>query len=583
MWLWATAVALAALVAFALVRPRSPLPIATPLGAAPPSSVVKVSIASSSTKQEWLGAAVDAFNRASLTQAPLQVAGHPVAVEVLKEDIDGKKADYRSGTMVTDTLAGKIKPTVLSPGEESWISQLEREWRAMNGAPIAREAAPVVARTPLVLAMWRSRATELGCWPVPQPQCTWQRIRDLAVDSAGWGALGRPEWQKLKLGYSYFGESNSGTLGVVAMCLIGSGKADGLDLADVEPDSGCGQFIHAVEAAKAHSGKKSDWLLERMVQGGPDYLDAAITWETEVIQLNQKFAKELREPLVAVYPQDGTLLVGHPYAILDGAPWVTPDQDAGAKLFRAFLLSREQQERVVATGLRPGDTAIRLSSPIAPAFGASPDVTLRPLSVPAPLVVDRIREVWEQVRKHALVAIVFDKSGSMQSASKIRSASKGASEFVHEMNREDILMWMPFDDKVYPGSQGRNADVGERLISDISSIGASGGTALYDAVLLAFERISERRRELGASYRYGIVVLSDGQDGNSRRTLSMLEAALRPTESDPTGIQVHTIAIGNDADERVLQRIASAAHGRYWRGQTESEMVAIYREIAKHY
>ena len=41
MWLWATAVALAALVAFALVRPRSPLPIATPLGAAPPSSVVK--------------------------------------------------------------------------------------------------------------------------------------------------------------------------------------------------------------------------------------------------------------------------------------------------------------------------------------------------------------------------------------------------------------------------------------------------------------------------------------------------------------------------------------------------------------
>ncbi|HEU5317644.1 MAG TPA: VWA domain-containing protein [Chloroflexota bacterium] len=587
-WMWAAGAALIALVTFSALRARGG-PSVAPAGPSEPQlagrsgGAIKVSIASSSTKQEWLHAAVSAFNAASAGQAALQVGGRPVVVEVLQEEIDGKRADYRSGTMVTDTLAGKIKPTVISPGEESWVAQLQREWRTFSGTSIVRDEAPVLARTPLVLAMWQSRARALGCWPAAQAQCTWQRIRDIASDPAGWSLVGKPEWHQLKLGYSYFGESNSGTLGVVAMCLVGAGKTGGLEMEDVGPHTGCGELIGAVETAKVHSGKKSDWLLERMIQGGPDYLDVALTWESEVIQLNQKFAKDLREPIVAVYPQDGTMLVGHPYAVLDGAPWVTVEQAAGARLLRAFLLGRDQQERIVAGGLRPADAAVRLAPPIASAFGANPDARLVPLEVPDAAVVERIGEVWQEVRKHAVVALVFDKSGSMQSNGKIRSASRGANEFVREMNREDILLWMPFDDTVYPGTNGRNAEVGERLAEEISAIGASGGTALYDAVLQAYERVGARRQELGRGYRYGIVVLSDGRDESSKRTLTMLENALRPTENDPRGIQVHTIAIGSDADERVLRRISDAAHGRFWKGQNEKELVAIYREIAKHY
>jgi Ca-activated chloride channel homolog len=581
-WIWAAAGVLALLM---VVRGCNSLPASGGAQAPvprPAAGAIKISIASSSNKQVWLHEAVATFNEASKRDGELQASGRPIFVEILQEEIDGKKVDYRSGSMVTDTLSGKIKPTVLSPGEESWIEQFRREWQTLHGRRVAREDAPVLARSPLVLAMWQSRARALGCWPAAGPECTWQRIREVAEHPGGWEAIGRPQWGNLKIGYSYFGEGNSGTLGVVTMCLHGVGKTTALAIADIDPANGCGQFIRAIETAKVHSGNSSSWLLNRMVSGGPEYLDTALTWETEVIQLNQRSAQEMREPIVAVYPQDGTMLVGHPFAILDGVPWVTDEQVVAARIFRQFLLRKEQQEKVLGIGFRPADQSVKLGAPIVPQFGANPEARLAGLEVPDAAVIERVGEVWQQVKKHAAVALVFDKSGSMQGG-KMTAAIKGAQEFVERMDRADLLLWMPFDNRVYTGVQGLKAQVGEQLLGDIAATTAGGGTALYDAVSEAFERLGTLRREHGDAYRYGIVVLSDGQDGNSRNRLSQLEDRLRPQEQDPTGIQIHTIAIGRDADERVLKRIASAAHGRYWKGDSEKEMRAVYRAIAAYY
>jgi hypothetical protein len=49
------------------------------------------------------------------------------------------------------------------------------------------------------------------------------------------------------------------------------------------------------------------------------------------------------------------------------------------------------------------------------------------------------------------------------------------------------------------------------------------------------------------------------------------------------GIQIHTIAFGSDADEPVLKKIATAAHGRFWKGQTAADMLAVYKSIATYY
>jgi Ca-activated chloride channel family protein len=549
-----------------------------------PANAIGISIASSNTKETWLHQAVDAFNTAAATDPDLQVDGKPVFVTILQEEVDGKVADYRSGTMVSDTLAGRIEPTVLSPGEESWVQKFDRDWQTAKGAdPISAPQSPILVRTPLVVAMWASRAKALGCWPTPGPECTWARLGALANDPQGWASLGQPQWRKFKFGYGYFGESNSGTLATVAMCMAALGKTSGLTVADVSSDNACGLFLHEIEKAKVHSGKSDVFLLDQMQSGGPEYLDGVVTYESNVIARNRSAGDKLREPLVSVYPQDGTVVVGHPYAILDGTPWVTEDQATGARIFRDFLLSDGQQRALLDLGLRPADAATPLGTPIEPANGANPEANLVPLTVPDTLAIDRIGEVWQDVRKHASIAIVFDKSGSMAENAKINAAVKGAQEFVRKMSPQDELLWIPFDEGVYPGVQGTKAAIGEDLVGDIAGTTAEGGTALYDAILLAREKLEAERAVTGDTVRYGIVVLSDGQDQNSVQTLSQLEAALATTEADPAGIQIHTIGIGEDADVATLKAIAQAAHGRFWQPKTDADVIVVYKDIAAYF
>jgi Ca-activated chloride channel family protein len=545
---------------------------------------VKISIASSNTKEDWLGQVTAAFNDASSKKGVYQIDQRPINVEIIKELVDGKQKDYRSGTMINDTLSGKITPTILSPGSQSWIAKFNKEWKARHNFLPIRKPAPILVRTPIVIAMWRSRAKTLGCYPESGPDCSWEMIRNLAIDPKGWAKYNRPEWGRFTFGYGAFGESNSGTLGVLSMCMVGSGKRQGLTLDDVESESGCGHFVGAIERAKVHSGKSDVWLLEKMIAGGQNYLNGVITYESNVIAMNRKHGDRLPEPLVAFYPQDGTVFVGHPFAILDAVPWVTPDQAAAAKIYGDYLLEKEQQEAVLSLGLRPSDDAIKLGAPIDSANGADPEVNLTELEVPDTLVMDRIGEVWRSVKKKAVVVIAFDKSGSMSEHGKIGAARSGAKEFVAFMGLEDILIWMPFDAKVYTGkTEGPKYKVGENLIEEINSISAGGETALYDTILAAMEKLMQYRKNYGGAMRYGLIVLSDGKDTAKGSSLAKVEAMLTPRESDPSGVQIHTVCIGQDCDEPVLRKVANAAHGRFWKGRTEKDMIKIYHNIATHY
>lgn len=540
------------------------------------SGVVTISIASSNTKEGWLHKSVERFNSGN----DFQVDGKKIKVEILQEVIDGKSKDYRSGTMISHTLTGKIKPTIVSPGSPSYIEKLKKEW--MSGS-IINSNVPIVVRTPVVLAMWQSRAKMLGAWPQSGPNNTWSQIRELAESEEGWGKYGHSEWGKFKIGYGYFDVSNSGQLGVIAMFLAGEGKKD-LKIEDISAESPGGQFIGGIEKAKCHSGKSDLWLLERMIDNGPEYLDAVITYESNIIDINRQYHDRMREPLVAFYPQDGTFMAEHPLAILDGAPWNSKEQVEAAKVFCDFLMAQEQQKDVMELGLRSSNPDQEVVYPVDPEFGANPKANIPLFSMPSTIINDRIGEIWHRVKKHAFIALVFDKSGSMK-GQKMNAAIKGAEEFINSVDLEDHLLWVPFDDRQYGAiKEGSKRDIGEELIQDyVRTTTPDGGTALYDTVISTYNNLLELRKQYGDHYRYGIVVLSDGDDRNSKQSLTMLEEKLRPLENDPTGIQMHTIGIGDDCDVAVLKKIAKAAHGKYWKGNTYEEMKAIYKDIATHY
>jgi len=353
---------------------------------------INITIASSSDKKAWTNQAVAAFNEDYGTSRLLRFQGRPIHIEVLLEEITpGVWDHYRSGTMIEDTLKRKIEPTILSPAEQSWIQKLKEDWPGPRS--VTSDEGSGLLRTPIVIAMWRSRSEALGCWPTSGPNCSWERLRALSASPDGWGMFGHPEWGTLKYGYAVPGKSNSATFTQVLNCISGLQKR-GLTYDDVRPDNGCGRAIGALRKP-VRICDKSDICLRLMREEGPANLDATTAYEQQVIDLNAGWGPTLAEPVVAVYPQDGTILATHPLSILDGAPWVKPEQAKAAEIFLRFLLSKPQQSVLPRYGFRPLDDSIPLGSFFDPRYGVTPKANLVLVDVPNSQVINAVVKLWD--------------------------------------------------------------------------------------------------------------------------------------------------------------------------------------------
>ena len=104
------------------------------------------------------------------------------------------------------------------------------------------------------------------------------------------------------------------------------------------------------------------------------------------VRLNLERAKDLRWPLVFVFPSEGTFWSDHPYCILDGTQWVSDVQAAAAQQFLDFLLAKDQQALAVQHLLRPLDANVPTGNLLTSGNGTDPGA--RPETVPAFQVPD---------------------------------------------------------------------------------------------------------------------------------------------------------------------------------------------------
>ena len=76
----------------------------------------------------------------------------------------------------------------------------------------------------------------------------------------------------------------------------------------------------------------------------------------------------------------------------------------------------------------------------------------------------------------------------------------------------------------------------------------TGGTALYDSVLLALEHMLEQKKK-NPNYQYSVVAFTDGEN-NKGRNLEAVQGRLRRLPEDVRGIPVFMVLFGeaNEAD-----------------------------------
>jgi Ca-activated chloride channel homolog len=474
-----------------------------------------------------------------------------------------------SGETIDNILSGRLQAHIASPASAAFIKLGNAESRSKTGKDLIASTDNLVL-SPVVIAMWKPMAEAIG-WG--QKPLGWADILALARNEKGWQAYGYPQWGKFKFGHTHPEYSNSGLISLFAEAYAASGKTAGLTMADLDKPQ-LKQFIGGVEQSVVHYGSSTGFFGRKMFANGPEYLSAAVLYESMVVESYSQ--NNLAFPIVAIYPKEGTFWSDHPVGVVE-RDWVTPEHREAARIYMQYLLARPQQEKAMQYGFRPALVDLPLRAPLDAAHGMNPQEPKTTLEVPPADVINGILEVWRSQKKHSNVVLVLDTSGSMNDEGKMHNAREGAKQLVQLLDDDDTFSFLPFSSE--PHWAQRNASVKEEratLISQIESLFAGGGTALYDSVDAAYQQLASAGP--GDSKIEAVIVLTDGEDTQSRMKLAELMPRIQ-YDGETRAIHIFTIAYGKDARKDILQKIADATQAKFYEG-TPQNIVEVFRDIS---
>jgi Ca-activated chloride channel family protein len=510
----------------------------------PPSNAVVLDVIANSALKPWLEDAVEAFNDQKVKTEEKK----PIYIQLNSMD---------AGEAVTSIVDGEGSPALWIPDEPVWVDVL-----ASEGVSDFQDDCVSIAESPLVIAMWRPVAEALG-WP--GRELGWLDIGSLAADPSAWDYYSGGQYgPSLRLGHTHPGLSSTGAETLLAVVQAAQSKEETVSVEDIQQPI-VQASVGAFEGAVSWFSKDTDTLGETMSARGIQYLGAAVVYESTVVYYGRG------DPdIVPIYPFEGTYLSTHP-ACINGA--MDAQNTEAAKLFRQYLIGEEGQEMALETGLRPVSSQVPIGEPLDKARGVDVSKPVVVFGAPSAEVIYAIQELWQSARKDVNLVMLLDVSGSME-GDKIANVRDAAVQFVNQMGEEDVITLIAFADTpqvlIYHEMVSTARD---RLVSTIRGLDAWGDTTLYDAIaegsmVIANTTSSQRTNAL--------VVLTDGMDTASTRYVFNQELVELATAN---GTTIFTIAYGSDADEALLQSLATQANGNFYLGD-EASIVEIYDEMS---
>jgi len=182
------------------------------------------------------------------------------------------------------------------------------------------------------------------------------------------------------------------------------------------------------------------------------------------------------------------------------------------------------------------------------------------------------------------IGLMIDTSNSIRD--RFAFEQRAASDFLRGLLRpEKDLAFLASFDSVAELVQDFTGDL-DKLVAGIESLRPGGGTAPYDAIFYGSrDRLLEGAPDLG-SYRRAMVILSDGEDNQSRYSrLQALEVAQRAE------VTIYTISTNirgiRMPGDRVLTQFAEETGGRYFQPfnltDLDTAFHAINQELRSQY
>jgi Ca-activated chloride channel homolog len=494
------------------------------------------------------------------------------AVVVSKASGDAEAALVRGWD---ETLDGP-RPDVWTPAATAWTVLLQEQLITKDKPSVVPALTPSIVQTPLVIAMPRPMAEALG-WPTKP--LGWSDLFALAEDPRGWGSVGHPEWGRFTLGKTNPHVSTAGLNATIAAFFAATGLSSDLSVARVRSQQ-AQQLVRQIESSVVHYGDTTLTFLSNMAKAdaagrGLSYVSAVTVEEKSVWDYNQGnpggdpatlgAAPKPHEPLVAIYPKDGTLVSDSPYVVLL-EPWVDKTKQDIAADFLAYVRAPSAQATFQAAAFRSYEG--KAGDPISPAEGLLPAGPPLLLTPPAPPVLQAISDSWDGLRKRARVLVAIDVSGSMGTTvgdsgeTKLDLAREAATKAIRKFAPDDqVGLWIFSSDfGAHPYKElvpiGPAATTVPEMTTAIARLEPTNGTALYATIRAAQ---STMLAGFDGTKINAIVVLTDGQ--NEYPQDSDLDSLVRQLhgESLDTSVRVFTVGYGRDADVTALTSIADAS------------------------
>lgn len=174
------------------------------------------------------------------------------------------------------------------------------------------------------------------------------------------------------------------------------------------------------------------------------------------------------------------------------------------------------------------------------------------------------------------VGVIFDVSGSM-SGDKVKRARDALSKFIQTSHNMDEYFLIAFNSRAQL-LLDKTRD-GNAVLDKLTFVQTRNNTALYDACYLGVEKVQR-----GAHPKRALLLISDGQDNNSRYTFNELRRLLK--ESDVTLYGIGILS-GSDAGssmgmegQGILDELASVSGGKAFFPRSNAEMDDIFEQIA---
>lgn len=173
------------------------------------------------------------------------------------------------------------------------------------------------------------------------------------------------------------------------------------------------------------------------------------------------------------------------------------------------------------------------------------------------------------------LGIVYDVSGSMKE--RLSRSIKALRRFIETSHDDDDFFLIGFNDRAKLVQDFTTS--GDQVIGHLMFVNPKGSTALYDGAYIAVEKVQQGRHQKKA-----LLIISDGQDNNSRYTYKELRNRVK--EAD---VQIYAIGITDPATDTlagfgrgVLEEITRMTGGRAFfpNAYNEPELIEICTRIA---